>query len=201
MLLDETPLNVTQREWLGNIRTSNERIAALGSGLVSAVRVQASNPASNLQHLEVGDAIRRVVDSLTAAASSHAFALEIAPELPEVIANRFKFEQVLKNLLDNAVKYSPQGGQITIIADYTADGAQVVINVVDQGIGIALEDQERIFSSNERVTRVETENIWGTGLGLFIVRGLVESMGGQVWVESGLDRGSSFFFSLPAASL
>ena len=199
MLLAETGLNATQRKWLGNIRTSSDRIAGLGSGLVSAARVQAGNASSDLEHLEVGDAIHRVVDTLTAAASSHSFALEIAPGLPEVIANRFKFEQVLKNLLDNAVKYSPHGGRIIITANYPAERAQVVIGVVDQGIGIALEDQERIFSPNERVARVETENIWGAGLGLFIVKELVELVGGEVWVESGLDRGSSFFFSLPAA--
>lgn len=200
LMLSETPLNATQREWLENIRVSSDRIAALGSGLVNASHIGPDDVRVSLEHLAVREVADRVVTAFTLSATNHSFEIKIASHLPEVIANRFKLEQVLRNLLDNAVKYSPPGERVTVAAHYQPERQRVVIGVSDQGIGIALEDRERIFSPNERITRGETENVCGVGLGLFIVKELVELMGGRVWVDSELNRGSTFFFSLPVAA-
>jgi len=198
LLLNGTTLNPIQREWVENIRASSERIAALGSGLVSAAHIRSGDVTVNLEPLPIRQAVDWVVAVIATTAASNIFEVEVASEFPEVIANRFRFDQVLRNLLDNAVKYSPPGSRVTIVAQYQPERQRVIIGVSDQGIGIRPEDQERIFSPNERIARAETENIWGVGLGLFIVKELVEMMGGEVWVESELNRGSTFFFSLPA---
>ena len=138
-----------------------------------------------------------MVAAFTPIATNHSIEVDVALDLPHVLANRFSSEQVLGNLLDNAVKYSPHGARVTVAARYQPERQRIVIGVSDQGIGIAPEDQARIFSPHERVTRRETKNLWGVGLGLYIVKGLVELMGGEVWVESELDQGSTFFFTLP----
>jgi two-component system sensor histidine kinase VicK len=114
-----------------------------------------------------------------------------------VIADRDKLAQVLVNLLENAIKYSPQGGVITVSAFHQPEQGRVVVSIADQGIGIAPEDQRSIFSPFQRTRRPETEGITGTGLGLYIVKELLALMRGEIWLKSELDRGSSFFFSLP----
>jgi len=199
LMLSETPLNSTQRKWMENIRVSGDRIEALGSALVNAAHIGSNDVTVNLERFTVCEAVDRVVTAFTLSATNHSFEVEITSELPEVIGNRFKLDQVLRNLLDNAVKYSPPGTKVTITAHHQPERQRVVIGVGDQGIGIALEDRVRIFSPNERITHSETENIWGVGLGLFIVRELVELMSGKVWLDSELDQGSTFFFSLPTA--
>ena len=99
--------------------------------------------------------------------------------------------------MTNAVKYSPKGGDITISATADEGNEQVVIEVADRGIGIAPEDMEQMFASFHRIRRPETESVRGTGLGLSIVKGLADLMGGDVWVKSELNKGSSFFVSVP----
>ena len=200
LMLSETSLNATQREWLENIRASSDRIAALGSGFVSAAHIRSGDVTGSLETLPIREAIDRTVALTAPTAASHIFEVEVGAELPIVLADRFRFDQVLRNLLDNAVKYSPPGSRVTIVARHQPEGQRLIIGVNDQGIGIAPKDQKRIFAPHERIERVETENIWGAGLGLFIVKELAELMGGEAWVESELNRGSTFFFSLPATS-
>jgi len=101
----------------------------------------------------------------------------------------------LTNLLDNAIKYSPDGGTITVDA-YPQDGA-MIISVTDQGIGIPERERERIFEKFYRVERGDARETYGYGLGLYISKKLVEAHGGQMWVESELDVGSTFSFTLP----
>jgi signal transduction histidine kinase len=103
--------------------------------------------------------------------------------------------QVLANLLDNAARYSPEGGRITIAARGRAHGAE--ITVADEGIGIPRADQQRIFTKFFRSERAPAGQ--GTGLGLFLVRGLVTAMGGRIWVDSEEGSGSRFTFELPLA--
>ena len=199
LLIFESPLNLIQKKWMDNIRVSVDRMAALGSGLVSTARKRSGDMPVNVDQLKVGESVARVVDDITLTVTDHRIVALIPPDLPPVTANRLWFEQVLRNLLDNAVKYSPLGGPVTVAARVEANRRRMVISVTDQGIGIALEDQARIFLPSERVTRHETETIWGIGLGLFIVKELVNLMEGEVWMESELNGGSTFFFSLPYA--
>jgi two-component system phosphate regulon sensor histidine kinase PhoR len=102
-------------------------------------------------------------------------------------------ERILHNLVSNAVKYSPAGGDVVVSA--RQQGASLVIGVRDHGVGISAEDQARLFKPFERLEK--TEGIDGVGLGLNVCRRLVEAHGGRIWVESELGRGATFLFTLP----
>jgi two-component system phosphate regulon sensor histidine kinase PhoR len=106
--------------------------------------------------------------------------------------------EVLQNLLDNAIQYTPPGGRISVGAELCE--REAVITVADTGIGIPLADQERIFERFYRVDAARSREAGGTGLGLSIAKHIVEAHGGRLWVESTVGRGSKFFFSIPLAS-
>jgi signal transduction histidine kinase len=114
-----------------------------------------------------------------------------------VAADKDRARQVLVNLVENAVKYSPGGGRIEVGLDAT-DG-EVLFRVVDEGMGIPTDEQRRIFEKFYRLDPNMISGIGGTGLGLYICRELVERMGGRIWLESEEGKGSKFFFQLPSA--
>ena len=121
--------------------------------------------------------------------------LEPLPELPPLLANRQNLDEVISNLIDNAIKYTPEGGRVTISAE--ADDGTVRIKVSDTGFGISVEDQQRIFDRFYRVKNSKTRRITGTGLGLPIVKRIVEAHHGWIDVISSPDEGSTFQVSLP----
>jgi len=104
------------------------------------------------------------------------------------------------NLVSNAIKYSPGGGEVSINATSDRDNSRVVISVADQGIGIAEKDQPRLFNSFQRIERSETVSVRGNGLGLYIVKGIVERLDGTIWLESTEGQGTTFFVGLPTAN-
>ena len=115
-----------------------------------------------------------------------------------VLTDRRALEQVMQNLLDNAIKYSDPGGQLRL--RLSRQGDRVRIDVSDEGIGIPDEDQTRIFERFYRVQKARTRDLGGTGLGLSIVKHLVQAVGGDVFVESKEGEGTTFSILLPAAS-
>jgi len=119
---------------------------------------------------------------------------EVADDVPAVCADGPRIEQVLANLLGNAIKFTPRGGTIVVRAARSAD--DVCFAVVDTGPGIAKENLAHVF---DRFWQAERTDRLGTGLGLYIVKGIVETHGGTVWAESEVGQGSSFFFTLPSA--
>jgi signal transduction histidine kinase len=108
-----------------------------------------------------------------------------------------RLDQLLMNLLHNAVKFSPEGGTVTVTTDEHPDG--VVISVTDQGVGIPKKDQARVFERFYKVDRARQRGQGGTGLGLAIARHIAEAHGGRIWLESDEGKGSTFSFSLPFA--
>ena len=106
-----------------------------------------------------------------------------------------RVEQVLRNLLDNAIKYSPEGGTIAVQA--YRDDVKIMLAVSDEGIGIPAEEWERIFERFHRVENEITRRMRGAGLGLAVCKGIVEAHGGRIWVESQPGAGSTFCFTLP----
>src|SRR6266702_2067801 len=122
-------------------------------------------------------------------------ALDLPPHLPTVMADRDRIEEVLQNLLDNAVKYSPRQRSFTVACRATGD--EVIVSVSDVSMGISLREQEHIFDRFHRVGNRITQTTPGVGLGLYICRAIVEAHGGNMWVESILRKGSTFSFSLP----
>lgn len=121
--------------------------------------------------------------------------LDCQPDLPDVFADPNRITQVLINLIHNSIKFTPQGGKITLSA--YAEGDHIVFFVRDTGVGIARKDLGRIFERFYKVDRARTSG--GTGLGLSIARHMIESHGGYIWAESEADLGSTFYFSLPIA--
>ena len=121
--------------------------------------------------------------------------MDFADDFPIVDADPLRIEQVLRNLLDNAVKYSPQGGMIVVRGE--AQEKRAIVSVADQGMGIAPEHLNRLFEKFFRVESVAGQHVVGSGLGLPIARTIVEGHGGHIWAESRLGEGSTFYFTLP----
>jgi len=115
--------------------------------------------------------------------------------LPRLNIDANRIRQVLDNLIDNAVKYSPQG--TAVLVSVRRGGRELVISVTDQGAGISAEELTRIFERMYRVEKRVTPGIEGVGLGLAICQRLVEAHGGRIWAESDKGEGSTFYFSLP----
>ena len=111
--------------------------------------------------------------------------------------DRDKFGQVVGNLLINAVKYSPNGGRITLSAHNNNEQHRIVVSVADEGIGIGPEDKDLLFTTFHRIQRPETQGIRGSGLGLYIAKEWTEAMGGEIWLESELNEGSTFSVAIP----
>ena len=114
---------------------------------------------------------------------------------PRIVVDRDRFEQVMANLVSNAIKFSPEGSAVTI--DYSENGDHVTFVVQDQGPGIPADKQPLLFRKFQQLGSVANKAVEGTGLGLAICKSLVEEHGGRVWVESVEGHGSRFFFSLP----
>jgi PAS domain S-box-containing protein len=154
---------------------------------------------ASLTRQDQGEGFAPALDSTISRPSGHdvSIALDIPPNLPTVMADRDRIEEVLQNLLDNAIKYSPQHPDVTIACRATGD--EVIVSVSDTGIGISQRDQEQIFHRFQRVGNQLTSALPGAGLGLYICRAIVEAHGGSIWVQSTLHQGSTFSFSLPRA--
>jgi two-component system phosphate regulon sensor histidine kinase PhoR len=120
--------------------------------------------------------------------------VDIPPEVPHVLADPGKLEQVLVNLLDNAVKYTPEGGNVRIFCEDA--GNLVRIFIADSGIGIPTKDQQRIFERFYRVDEARSREQGGTGLGLAIVKHIVQLHGGEITVSSSISSGTTFSFTL-----
>jgi two-component system phosphate regulon sensor histidine kinase PhoR len=123
--------------------------------------------------------------------------LNIPEDIPKILADELLLEQAMLNLIDNAVKYTREGGTVTLSAQ--SKGNEVEVSVSDTGIGIASEHLPRIFERFYRVDKGRSREMGGTGLGLSIVKNIIEKHGGKVWAESELNEGSTFFFTLHKA--
>ena len=172
-----------------------DRLNRLVSNLLYASRIQTGGLQMDIATLDLGSLIEGVVRHLEASRPDVSIALDIPTNLPPVMADRDRIEEVLLNLLDNAVKYSPRQREITIICSATSE--EVITSVKDSGMGISLRDQGQIFDRFQRIGDPLSPSTPGAGLGLYICRAIVEAHGGHIWVESKLHEGSTFSFSLP----
>ncbi len=183
-----------RRTFLTYIESEAERLTTIVDKLLSVARLDAGDLQLEIAPVDVGALVSEVVDRAREEAVN---GNEIVAELPESpLAARTdpdKLRQVLASLIENAVRFSPGGGRVTVGA--ARRGETIVVSVVDQGIGIPDAEQERIFSKFYRVGDAQTG---GTGVGLFIAQGLVSALGGRITVRSAEGRGSSFVVELPA---
>ena len=124
--------------------------------------------------------------------------IDFSPDFPPVFADPEKIDDVLTNLLDNAIKFSPKGGRITVTGE--TSGNEALMTIADEGIGIASRDRERIFDRFYRADNTMTKTTQGIGLGLHICKATIEAHGGRIWVKSRPGKGSRFTFTLPIAA-
>jgi len=172
-----------------------EMLDQILDNLLELSRAQADRLRLNIKIVNIANVARSVMNRLEYKSAGHRFEIDIPPDMT-VQADPVRIELVLRNLLDNAIKYSPSGGQIKAFASLEAD--KVVIGVSDQGYGISSEDQEKLFTRFHRLERPAHAGAEGIGLGLSVCRTLVEAHQGRIWVKSEPGRGSTFFFTIPA---
>jgi signal transduction histidine kinase len=185
------------RLFISYIHEDAQQLSDLVNNLLDISRIESGRLSLEPETIDLVATLDPLLQSLGTPAPLHRLYAEIAPEARWVYADPSKVIQILTNLIGNAIKYSPKGGRVQISSrlDYTP--GWVTIEVTDQGIGIPADQLERIFERFQRVQSAETGGIRGTGLGLYIVRQLVEIHGGSIRVESEMGRGSLFACTLP----
>lgn len=171
------------------------RMNLLVGDLMDASMAEGGRLTLTRQSVDLEALVRQVVDHFTSAAPEHHFVLEAAKGLPRVMADEGRLEQVLRNLVSNAVKYSPQASTVSVRA--RRDGGRAVISVSDQGSGIPREEMPALFMPFHRIQRKQTRGRPGVGLGLFISKSIIEAHDGAIWVDSEPGKGSTFSFSIP----
>jgi signal transduction histidine kinase len=186
----------TQREFLEIVARSAAKLAQLVDNLLDAAKVEAGVLHLEREPVRVERIAEQVVAHRRILTADHQFDVHLEAALPLADADPVRLEQILANLVDNAIKYSPEGGPITIHISRDADG--LTIAVTDRGVGVTRMEAERLFERFYRVDSSLTRSARGVGLGLFICRSLVEAHGGRIWVESQPGQGSTFSFTLPA---
>jgi signal transduction histidine kinase/response regulator of citrate/malate metabolism len=206
LLLEDADFDPTiQAEFLTGIEEETHKLQRIIDNLLGLFKLQSGRLQLQRQPTNMGQLAQHIMDDLR-----HTFAMEQRldetkstyhlvcdfPQPPlELMIDPQQIEQVLRNLLANAIKYMPGGGTITIQGQ--RDGRQILVSVHDEGIGIPAQDLERIF---ERFYRVDNDITWrtsGVGLGLALCRGIIAAHGGHIWAESQLGEGSTFYFTLP----
>jgi two-component system, OmpR family, phosphate regulon sensor histidine kinase PhoR len=190
----------SNRRFVAIIRDHALRLAKLTDDLLILSRIEAGKLELNFRSVRLDELVDPCVEVTRPKAEAHQLTLKVncPSNFPPVRGDVSKLRQVLQNLLDNAVQYTPAGGLIYLEATMH-DGA-AVISVADTGIGIPQAEQERIFERFYRVDEARSREVGGTGLGLSIARHIVEAHGGRLRVESAVGQGSRFHFSIPLAS-
>jgi signal transduction histidine kinase len=192
---DET----TRREFLSIIDTESDRLSELIGNLLDMSRIEAGVLAVEAEPVDLLPLLQETTAGFQMMTREHRITLRAPSHLPLVMADARRIRQVLRNLIENALKYSPGGGPVTIAAELQS--GQVQISVADEGIGIQAYLQDRIFDRFYQADSASTREVGGVGLGLSICKAIVEAHGGQIWAESEPGRGSTFYFTLPLAYL
>jgi PAS domain S-box-containing protein len=184
--------------FLSYIASESERLINIVDDLLNVARLETGTLGLSIARTDVGEIVAETVGRFDQQLDGEfSFDVEVPRGSVFVRADREKLTQIVMNLVDNAVKFSPAGGRIAITARHRSDTAE--IRVEDEGIGIARADQQRIFTKFYRAEEGARHSPQGTGLGLFLARGLLAAMGGRIWVESKEGEGSTFIFELPVA--
>ena len=188
-----------RQTFLRYIASESQRLTSIVDTLLNVARLDTGDLQVNLAETDVREVVGQVLDTVSAAdVNGHRFVVELPDEPLAARADPEKLRQVCSILVENALRYSPDGGTVTVGAARRQDTVEV--SVADEGIGIPQADQEQIFRKFYRGADAELRaGAGGTGLGLFIARGLVTAMGGRIWVSSQEGEGSRFAFELPAA--
>jgi signal transduction histidine kinase len=194
-------LSDQQRDFLETVARNGRQLLELINELLDLQRIAAGRMELKQEAVEVAELLAEATGSVHAQVQKHRHELVVTPPSQDlrVHADRGRVRQVLLNLLSNAIKFTPDGGRITVVAAPANGGAEARIAVSDTGIGIAAEDQAKLFKEFSQLDASASRKYEGTGLGLALSRRLVEMHGGAIGVESEMGKGSTFWFTLPQA--
>jgi len=203
VLLEEemSPLTSDQREYIEIVRSSTDRMLNIITNLLDVTRIEAGRIELVLQPADLSKLVQAVVAEIKPQLEAKAKRLKLhaAPDLPPALCDKNRAIQIIENLLSNAAKYTPQESQIAVNIALAKEEGFLEISVVDNGVGISAEDQDKIFSRFFRSKSAVAVGASGAGLGLHITRSLVELHGGRIWFESKLGQGSTFHVTFPIA--
>ncbi|MEX2212402.1 MAG: PAS domain-containing protein [Gaiellaceae bacterium] len=196
----DMPLDGPHRgELLGVIASESERLARIVNDILWTSRIESSGLQVTIEACDGAELAGAVVRAARLQLPPNLeLRLEAPEDLPLVAADPDKVRQVLANLVENAVKYSPDGGVVTVLLEHVGDRVRFLVD--DEGLGVPAQERQRIFEKFYRLDPNLTRGVGGTGLGLYICRELVLRMGGTIRVDSKQGRGSTFIVELPAAS-
>jgi signal transduction histidine kinase len=194
--LEEQPLR-----FLGTIKNNAERLRNLVEDLLSISELDSGRGKLNVEELDLEDLIMTVVGHLASVFGQQGKQFDVVTDVARDLSiqgDRVKVTQIISNIVENAFSYTYSGGKVTIMANMQPDQRHVLISIADTGIGIPEEFRSRIWNRFERYEEhALVMDVAGTGLGLPIVKTLVEMHGGEVWLESEVNRGTTFFVRLP----
>jgi PAS domain S-box-containing protein len=185
----------TQRKFLHGIDEETTKLERIVEHLLDLGRMESGRLRLDKQVTDLSQLARNVIQTMETLSAQHRLIGDLPAEALVTTADGRRIEQVLRNLLDNAIKYSPEGGTITVQG--YQDETQILVSISDEGIGIPSEEWGRIFERFHRVENDVTRRMRGAGLGLAVCQGIVEAHGGRIWVESQAGAGSTFCFTLP----
>jgi two-component system, OmpR family, phosphate regulon sensor histidine kinase PhoR len=200
LLRQDVPFGEDERRvFLGYIASESERLTEIVDQLLNVARLDAGDLHVELGRIDLGSVVSELLETVeeSGAMNGHRFEIDLPDEPLAAEADPDKVRQVFNILVENALRYSPGGGTVTVGARRNHD--RVEVRVADEGIGIPAAERERIFRKFYRAESAARDGAAGTGLGLFIAKELVTAMGGRIWVDSTEGVGSSFSFELPAA--
>jgi PAS domain S-box-containing protein len=185
----------TVRESLLVIEEESDRLHHLIDNLLDASRIQAGTLKLELNHVSIPRLAAKTLERFRVQATRHRLELEFPPDFPPVLADEERLQEVFSNLLSNAIKYSPDGGTIRVGGRLHRDNVELFVS--DEGRGIPHDKQSSLFQPFYRVDSSLGRQTQGVGLGLFLVKAIVEGHGGRIWVQSTPGQGSTFHFTLP----
>ncbi len=199
LLMDDDFSNDERREFHQIIDQECDRLTRLINDLLNTARIEANESLKpNYKRFNVQNLVDKVLTIQRQASQKHNIFAKCDRPLPEIIGDEDKVDQILTNIINNAIKYSPDGGDIILHGYFDDDW--VTMGVEDSGMGIAPDQLNKVFEKFHRVNNEDNRRIYGTGLGLFLVKHLVEQIHlGKIWVESELGKGSTFWIKLPRA--
>jgi len=190
--------NRTREDFLSVVEEETDRLTRLISDLLDVSRIESGKLELKRRDFDIAKLVKIVADKMQSQTSKHAIKLDAPDGTSLVHADPDKIEQVIMNLVDNAVKYSPSGGEVVVaLRTYPR---KVEFSVHDQGVGIPEDQLAHIFEKFHRVDNRATREIGGTGLGLYVSKSIIEAHRGTIWAESKPGEGSTFYFTLPLSA-